>query len=168
MQISNKKLIQNRQSQRGFSMIEVLISILVMSFGLLGIGGMMMTGVNNTTGSDLASRATQSASEIMDAMRANSNAARSNLYLWATWGGDTSTLSSSAPQDADRLQWLNTIRTLPGGDGTITQDATVPNGYIITVRYTNCLGTLNATQQSNCVNATVNSDKRTLVFRLKI
>lgn len=161
-----------KKSQQGFSMVEVLISILVMSFGLLGIGGLMMSGVNNSTGSDLASRATQSANEMMDAMRANSaaNTSTSSTYLWPNWSASTSTLTGgTTTADTDRLQWLNTLRTsLPAGDGIIEREGlAADNRYKISVRYMNCMGTLNADQKASCANSGTNS-KNTLIFKFKI
>lgn len=165
---------QLKKTQSGFSMIEVLISIIVMSFGLLGIGGLMVSGVNNSTGSDLASRATQSASEIMDAMRANSalNTPTNSKYI-VGWGTTLTSLSSAAPEDVDRLQWLTTLRRdLPGGDGNIQRDTdvNVTNGYIVTVRFVNCIGTLNTTEKQACVDAsnTNVSHIRVMPFKFKI
>ena len=154
-----------KKLQYGFSMVEVLISMLVMSFGLLGISGLMMSGINNSTGSDLASRASQSASQMMDAMRANAtlNTPTDSKYLTA-YGTALTDLSSSAPEDADRYEWLKALRQLPGGNGKIERDpdTTVTNGYIITVKFVNCLGTLNATEKAACVDA---SDANTTHIR---
>jgi type IV pilus assembly protein PilV len=165
---------QTKGTQAGFSMIEVLISILVMSFGLLGIGGLMMSGVNNSTGSDLASRATQSASEIMDAMRANSalNTAANSRYI-VGYGTTLTSLAGTQPENVDRRQWLTTLRRdLPGGDGKIERDpdVNVSNGYIITVQFVNCIGTLNATEKTACVNASNSNTThiRQLPFKFKI
>lgn len=162
-----------KKSQSGFSLVEILISILVMSFGLLGIGGLMMSGINNSTGSDLSSRATQSASEIMDAMRANSalNTPTNSQYIVgygttiATWK------TSTAPEDVDRFNWLTTVRRdLPGGDGKIARDPDVTNGYIVTIKYVNCIGTLNETEKKACVDASnVNTTHiRSMEFKFKI
>lgn len=146
-------------------MVEVLISILVMTFGLLGIGGLMMSGINNSTNSDLASRASQSASEIMDAMRANPDNA--SAYL-TNFGTDPAGLTGDLPQNTDRKQWLEALRRLPGGDGAITTDTTTadPNDYIVTVRYANCIGTLNDAEKTSCINAS--GQNRPLVFYFKI
>lgn len=163
-----------KKIQSGFSMIEVLISILVMSFGLLGIGGLMVSGMNNSTGSDLASRATQSASEIMDAMRANSalNLPTNSKYI-VGYNTTLTSLSSSAPEDVDRRQWLTTLRSgLPGGDGKIERDAdvNVSNGYIVTIKFVNCMGTLNQTEKTACVNASTSNTThiREIPFKFKI
>lgn len=162
MEKINKK---NHKTQRGFSMIEVLISILLMTIGLLGISGLIMSGINNTTGFDIASRASQSANEIMDAMRANSNNA--TAYITA-YGTDPSTLTGTTPQDTDRKRWIQEINKLPGGDGKIEAVAANPGEFLITVRFANCLGTLSATERSNCIASTSNNEKRVIEFRFKI
>lgn len=164
--------MRNQQKhQRGFSLIEILISILVMSFGLLGIGGLMMSGVNNATGSELASKATQHANAMMDAMRANPpTSPTDNKYRWNNWGASYSTLSNGSVEHNDLKQWLIDLRALPGGDGIIELfPANNTNfQYRITVRYANCIGTRNQDEVNACVNATNNSDKRNLEFHFKI
>lgn len=165
--INNKTRSTYRKTNRGFSMIEVLISILVMTFGLLGISGLMMKGVDNSTGNELASRASQSASEIMDAMRANPTNASSYL---TNFGTDPTTLTGTSPDKTDRKQWLQALQRLPGGDGSITVDASTAdtNDYIVLVRFANCIGTLSTTEKAACAAATNNNEKRTLTFKFKI
>jgi type IV pilus assembly protein PilV len=156
---------KNRGNQHGFSMIEVLVSLLLMTIGLLGISGLIMNGINNTTGFDIASRASQSANEIMDAMRANSSNATS--YVTA-YGTDPTTLTATTPQDTDRKRWLLELKKLPGGDGKIEAIAANPGEFLITVRFSNCLGTLSATERSNCIASTNNNEKRQIEYRFKI
>lgn len=153
--------------QRGFSLIEVLISIIVMTFGLLGISGLMMKGVSNSTGSELASRASQSASEIMDAMRANPTNA--STYL-TNFGTNPNSLTGTTPSETDRKQWLEALQRLPGGDGEIKADTTTTdtNDYIVTVRFANCIGTLSDAEKTKCATATNNSDKAEIIFKFKI
>ena len=145
-------------------MIEVLISILVMSFGLLGISGLMMKGIDNSTGTELASRASQSASEIMDAMRANPDNAA--LYL-TNYGTDPATLTGTTPDQTDLKQWLTALKNnLPSGQGEIT--GSVANGFTVKIRYANCIGTLSPDEKTQCAAATNNTDKRTVQFKFKI
>jgi type IV pilus assembly protein PilV len=156
----------NRPSaQRGFSMIEVLVALLVMTIGLLGVAGLMLSGVSNATGFDLSSRATQSANEIMDAMR--SNPAQAASYVTA-YGTNPTSLSASTVAGADRKQWLESVQRLPGGDGKIEAVAGSPGQYQISIRFSNCLGTLSATETANCTTVSSNSDKRTISFLIKI
>jgi type IV pilus assembly protein PilV len=152
------------KKQTGFSLVEVLVSLLLMTIGLLGISGLMLSGVNNSTGFDLASRANQSANQIMDAMRANS--ANAAAYVTA-YGTDPTTLSDTAPSVSDRKQWLEMVHRLPGGDGRITAEATAGE-YVITVRYANCLGSLSTVEQGACTSPTANSEKREISFRFRI
>lgn len=153
------------RAQAGFSMVEVLVSILLMTIGLLGISGLMMSGVNNSTGFDLASRASQSANEIMDAMRANSTNAAA--YVTA-YGTDPATLTGTTPANTDRKQWLEAVQRLPGGDGQIVAVPLATSEYEVSIRFANCLGSLSAIELANCQNVASNSEKRTISFRFRI
>ena len=155
-------------------MIETLVSILLMTIGLLGVGGLMMSGVNNATGFDLSSRASQAANEIMDAMRAN--ATNANNYITA-YGTAPSSLTGTTPAAADRNQWLTNVQRLPSGDGQITSaDPTAAFAsanssacdYIVSIRFANCLGTLSAAELAACTAVASNNEKRTISFRFRI
>lgn len=160
--------------QSGFSMIETLISLLLMTIGLLGVGALMMSGVNNAAGADLSSRASQAANEIMDAMRAN--AANAKDYI-TPYGTAPSSLTGTAPANADRAQWLTNVQRLPGGDGRIAYAdaaaacATAAQSacdYIVSIRFANCLGTLSADELAKCTAVSSNNEKRTISFRFRI
>lgn len=153
------------QKQTGFSMVEVLVSLLLMTIGLLGISGLMLSGVNNSTGMDLASRASQSANQIMDAMRANS----SNAAAYVTaYGTNSSTLTGTTPANNDRKQWLETIQRLPGGDGKIEADALSPGQYLVSIRFSNCVGSLSTAEMAQCTTISSDGEKRTISFRFRI
>lgn len=164
----------NRGAQAGFSMIESLVSILLMTIGLLGVGALMMSGVNNATGFDLSSRASQAANEIMDAMRANATNAKD--YITA-YGTAPASLTGTTPAAADRNQWLTNVQRLPGGDGSIVYaDSTSACAtsslsacdYIVSIRFANCLGTLSAVQLAACTSVASDNEKRTISFRFRI
>src|SRR5215469_4660080 len=59
----------------GFTLLEVLIALLVMSIGLLGIGKMMMLSARANDSAYMRSQATTLAYTMLDAMRANRQAA---------------------------------------------------------------------------------------------
>ncbi len=63
--------------QHGFSMIEVLISLLVLSLGLLGLALLQGQGLKFNTDAYLRTQATTLGYEIIDRMRANPAAAAS-------------------------------------------------------------------------------------------
>ena len=163
MKSNNFKKRVARKLEQGFSLIEVLISIVVMTFGLLGISGLMMSGVNNATGSDLASRASQSASEIMDAMRAN----RENAANYITSIGTKSTdISGTTVADTDRVAWLKALELLPGGAGEIQPVPGTTNTYKVIIRFANCIGSLSTEEKTNCTNGT--GEKREIPFTFQI
>ena len=163
--VNFKKKTHKWKSQAGFSMVEVLVSLLLMTIGLLGIGGLMLSGINNSTGFDLASRASQSANEIMDAMRANS----SNAAAYVTaYGTNPSTLTGTTPANSDRKQWLETIQRLPGGDGKIEADTASIGQYLVSIRFTNCVGSLSSTEFAKCSSISSDGEKRTISFRFRI
>jgi type IV pilus assembly protein PilV len=152
------KTIQRKRQQRGFSMLEVLITIVIMAFGLLGISGLMVKGIDNSTGADLSSRATQAANQMIDAIRAN----RGNLGNYTvTFANTASDFTTTSVQDLDRNQWLTTLAVLPNGDGDITCVAAT-SICTINVRFSNCIGALNQAQLTAC--ASVAGNIRILTF----
>lgn len=56
---------------RGFSMLEVLVTLLVLNLGVLGIAGLQTLSVNNTQAGHYASVATMLASSMAAEMQAN-------------------------------------------------------------------------------------------------
>lgn len=150
--------------QGGFSMIEVLVSIVVMAFGLLGISGLIVNSVNNATQTELASRANQAANEIMDAMRANTVSSAANYLV--NFGQNPLTFTSpSATAQAEIRNWLQSVKQLPNGDGQITTATGSTTEYVISIRFNNCLGTLSGAEKTACVSdaATV----RTITFNFR-
>lgn len=69
MRMRNRRRGGGRQS--GFSMIEVLIALLVLSFGLLGLALMQTLNLRYTQSAQQRTLAVNLASELLDTMRAN-------------------------------------------------------------------------------------------------
>ena len=70
----------SKKLQTGFSLVEILISVLVVSFGLLSLAGLQMTsvkGVNNAHSENVASMLTM---ELSERMRANPQAVANGSY----------------------------------------------------------------------------------------
>ena len=123
-----------RKTQRGTTLVETLVALVVLSVGLLGIAALQMTSLRNNRGAHLRSQAQVLAYDIADRMRANRNVALANAYVVALGvtpaGGTLNAL--------DLQEWKATLaRALPSGDGEITR---VGNLFRIRIRWTDSLG----------------------------
>lgn len=87
----------NRQT--GFSLIEVLISIAILSFGLLGLVGLQAAALQGNRDARLQSSAVSLARELAEMMRSNKNATIAALTPVNPYLGDfnTNPLVSTAP-----------------------------------------------------------------------
>lgn len=110
--------------QGGFSMIELLVAILIVSVGLLGIAGLQAYGLQANHSAYLRSQATVLTYDALDRMRANVDAATAGSYdidFGATPSG-SGTIAAS-----DLSEWTTNLQnTLPNGQGKISVNS---NGF---------------------------------------
>lgn len=118
-------------------MLEVLVSIVILSFGALGLAGLEMAALKYNTVAAARSAATLLASELSDRMRSNlagvkaSNYARNMDYNTAIGSpvtapacGSTSDCSAVQLAQLDLADWLARVgAALPGGTGAIVPTA---------------------------------------------
>lgn len=130
-----------RQRHRGFTLLEVLVTIVIVSIGLLGLLGLQTVSLVNTQVSAARSQASMAADNMAGRMRANPDGARNKEYdsvanpaagsapdplcdsgtsctaaemaAFDAWAWDRS-LSSHENDDGNRVSGL-----LPGGAGYI-------------------------------------------------
>ncbi|HEY6484015.1 MAG TPA: type IV pilus modification protein PilV [Steroidobacteraceae bacterium] len=122
----------------GFTLVEVLVALLVLSIGLLGIGKLVLFSSRANDSAYMRSQATALAYSILDSMRANRQTAMSGVgYAGAASaaGNPGVNCDQAAPCTSgtllaqfDMWQWKNELTTAlgPSADGTITT-ATVTN-----------------------------------------
>jgi type IV pilus assembly protein PilV len=67
--------VPSRARSAGFSLIEVMISILVLSFGMLGVASLLATSLSGSHTSSLRTQAIVLADDLADRMRANRSTA---------------------------------------------------------------------------------------------
>jgi type IV pilus assembly protein PilV len=113
-------MIKSIRAQRGFSLIEVLVTLVVLSLGILGLAGLQSVALKNSHSAMLRAQAAQYAYDMLDRMRVNRAAAIGGAY--------NLTMEAAAPggtnlPDQDRAGWLAQVATLPSGDGAITVNA---------------------------------------------
>ncbi len=108
------------RGQRGFSLVEVMVALLVTTVGLLGLAALQLTSLKIGHNAYLRGQAVQIAHEIAERMRANREAARAGRYdlaYGATPGGE------GLPA-ADLAAWKQRLTAvLPQADGRIEVDA---------------------------------------------
>lgn len=111
--------------QRGLSMIEVLVAIVVLSIGLLGLAGLQANGIKVNQGATFRWKASQLAADLADRMRADQagfNAAASVanpcvIAAGAAVGTGPCPGGFSATTLAD---WAtNQLTALPGGQAAV-------------------------------------------------
>ncbi|MCR4346808.1 MAG: type IV pilus modification protein PilV [Sulfuricaulis sp.] len=71
---------RSRPRHQGFSLIEVMVALLVLSIGLLGLAALQTTSLQFNTGSYYRTQATFLAYDILDRMRANSIGVKAGSY----------------------------------------------------------------------------------------
>ncbi len=118
-----------KKNNEGFTLIEILVSIVVFSFGLLGVAGLMTISVRNNNNGYLRSQANFLAENMVDRMRANPIAIWEGAYDGdAAPGGQACTLNSPCNYGAlalyDMQQWAESIAVAmpPGAIGNIACD----------------------------------------------
>lgn len=127
---------------RGFSLLEVLVAIFVLSFGMLGMVGMQAFALQSNTQARLQSSAAALARELAEMMRGNKDeglkAAGANPYL-GTFSGSamapattsyclnatatTNCTSTTDVANAEMTDWLTRVgQELPGARVSICYD----------------------------------------------
>lgn len=116
-------MIRHRfQATAGFSLVEVLVALVVLSIGLLGLAGLQTRGVRDNHSAYLRTQATLNAKDLVDRMRANRSAALVGDYD-IDFGVNVAAGATVAAQDLS--QWQAALAQLPGpGQGKVAVDKT--------------------------------------------
>lgn len=98
--------------QTGVSLLEILISVLIMGIGLLGIAAMQATALRNNQSSMERSQAVIQTYAMLDIMRANRDQAMIGAYNMANW-------TCSAPAADSRIgkelaDWIGQLKVTMG------------------------------------------------------
>lgn len=124
--------------QQGFTLIEVLVAVLILSFGMLGLVGMQAFALQSNRDAKLYSEATNLARELAEMMRGNNliaikTSATDNPYLTTTLTTEkpqtclkvgSSCSTTKAVAEAQMTEWRDRVRNaLPGARVAICFDS---------------------------------------------
>lgn len=130
-----------RRHMQGFSLLEVLVSIVVLSFGVLGAVGLQAASLQSNREAKLQAVATRFGEELAELMRSNKSVAvlaSSNPYLFTIKSGETDPTNpacgypgKSACADGDATAkrdvyewWKRVDLAIPGARVAVCQDST--------------------------------------------
>jgi type IV pilus assembly protein PilV len=120
-----------KTNQKGVTLIEVLVAIVIFSIGLLGLAAMQLHSLQFNETASVRGHAVFLAYEMADRIRARPDgAALSGFELAICAPGDEECVVSTK---ADHVEWrANLARQLPGGTGSV---AIAGNRATITVQW---------------------------------
>lgn len=121
-------------NEKGFTLLEVLVALAILSIGLLGLASMLTKGMRFNHQAYVRTQSTYIAYDLMDRMRANSSAGASYVFTADDFPGWVDSLDESVAT-SDLQAFVAQVQTaLPGGDASLAVDAGVtPNVYTLSM-----------------------------------
>ena len=116
------------QKQRGLTLIELLVAVLILSIGMLGIAGLQLGALKSNTNAFYASQGIWLAYDMADRMRANNVGVRANAYNGLDVDGTETAVDCSSGctpgvlATYDAYVWGQKIATLPEGQVMVTDN----------------------------------------------
>lgn len=145
------RILKNKNRHSGFAMMEVLMTILVISVGALGLAGLQLASMKYNKDAAIRTKATSVALELSDRMRANLAGVRAGSYnqdngyaaaksalagITAPGCGTSSDCTSAQLANLDLKEWETSIlATLPQGTGAVVPIAGNAQTYDIVVMW---------------------------------
>ena len=123
-----------RNRSQGFGMIEVLVTVVILSIGLLGLTGLQLTSLRANKTAEFRTQVTWLAYDMSDRMRANVEGVDAGSYDNADPVQIDTCLtlvgcSVAEMAQHDTFEWVTSIQnSLPDGDGVVCLDSTPNDG----------------------------------------
>lgn len=108
----------------GFSLIEVLVTVLIISVGLLSMATLQLQSIKLNRSALQKLQAVNLANEIADTLFVNSQQAEDDAYTLAI-GNQTNSAPSDTAAHKDIDQWLSDVQQLPAGRLAISDSGTM-------------------------------------------
>ncbi|WP_293779127.1 type IV pilus modification protein PilV [uncultured Oxalicibacterium sp.] len=112
-------------ASEGFSLIEVLVAIFVLSVGILAASGLYLTALQTAQHSKMQTQATHLAVEIAEVIRMLSPSERTRISSRETCKDDTTACNMQVGASVELAALLQRVpRDLPGGQVVLCRDDT--------------------------------------------
>jgi len=136
-------MMERPVKQNGFSLLEVLIALIVLSIGLLGHSKIQALGVRASSDANLRTEATFLANDMIERMRANRPSVTSDYYAGISYStidcasapakicsegtaGSAADCTTTEMADEDAFNWFcDVTATLPNGGVAVSSAAGV-------------------------------------------
>lgn len=146
-----------RESMSGFTLVEVMVAVLIISIGMLGVARLVLAAVTANDSAYFRTQAAAFAYSILDQMRANRAAASTSpgyKVSYSTYSAPGATVGSNclgpgnncsptAMAQYDLYEWQQQLSAaLPGGQGQIIMNFPAGSGQVtatITVKWDDTL-----------------------------
>ncbi|WP_428624073.1 type IV pilus modification protein PilV [Sedimenticola sp.] len=141
--MSGPKITNTRHQQLGVGLIEILITVLIFSIGMLGLAGLQLMGLRNSQAAVSRSQANFAIQDIIERIRANRDAAAGGSYDLTLAANPTATngCQANAVANCDPAQlaaddlgiWMAKVKELTLGDASIVR--TNGSDFKITIQW---------------------------------
>lgn len=119
---------QPRRAVKGATLIEILVSILVLGLGVLGMAGLQARALKGNQSAMQRTQAVLVSYYILDAMRVDRNSAKSLNYNTGSLGVDgnigpicnPAAVTGTSLADNNLIHWIQSLKTTIGKTGDIT------------------------------------------------
>jgi type IV pilus assembly protein PilV len=112
------------RGQAGLTLLEIMITLVILSLGLLGLAGLQMTGLKNNRNAYYQTVAAQITQDLAERIKVDQAGVRDGNYDNISQTADSSKCSVANPTVSDRVACL--AAALPGGKARVTKRSSSP------------------------------------------
>jgi len=115
-----------RRHVRGLTLIEVLVTMVLLGVGLLGLAGLQLRGMQVNQGSTFRSQAAILAEDLADRMRTDAATVAAQGYDGQWVGGGAAPTTAAASAATLTSDWLYRLGSLPAGCAVVDTATAAP------------------------------------------
>ena len=147
-------MFTSQKTQHGFSMIEVLVSLIVIGVGMLGLSGLQIASMKGTNNAHSRNVATMLVMELSDRMRANPAGVTGGFYendvKCSKDEAQCTSASFCSPEQVARIDVQEIMcGVLKGGKREGGAANLLPNGFLVVDYGTDCDATIDLNDETS-------------------